>query len=90
MEKDLILICDVRTSYFSIARYSGGATINGNTFKYYYERDILVRKDWCKFYERMPWSDFVAAVKSGVKPELPSKRKVNEQQKSPSIPSLFD
>lgn len=71
MNDNVIVIADVSSSYFSVARYSGGIKYNGTVYIYCRERDILVREDWEKFYRKLPWETFITAVKTGKKPELP-------------------
>ena len=97
LENDYIVIANVSTSYFSVARYSGGVKINGKLFLYCPIRDILVRDDWMKAYQTLDYNKFLEAVKSGVKPELPSnthrgRKAKNKGDKSSKIetPSLFD
>lgn len=83
MKDDFILIMEVSQSYFSVARYSGEARINGEIYTYHPERDILIRSDWNRFYKNMNWDDFVAAVKTGIKPKLEPKNKIlAERQES--------
>lgn len=100
MESEYIVIANVSTSYFSVARYSGGVKINGKTFLYCPIRDILVREDWMKAYQKLDYNQFLEAVKSGVKPELPSNPKSNSRAKKSKdknnennpleTPTLFD
>lgn len=80
---------DVSTSFFSVARYSGGATICGISYVYCPERDVLIQRDWLKYYQRLSWSEFIEAVKSGKKPILPKKIKRKEKIQN-DTPSLFD
>lgn len=83
MNENPIIIPNITGSYFSIARYSGGAVINGKTYIYYPERDILVRSDWDKFFKKLRWEDFISAVKKGVKPSIKDlRKKVIDRQKS--------
>lgn len=70
---EIIVIMEVSSSYFSVARHYGGMKYNGRNYWYHPERDMLVRDDWDKFYKKMPWDDFIAAVKTGIKPKLPKK-----------------
>jgi len=90
MNNGFIIVADVSSSYFSVARHAGGATINGELFIYCPERDILVRDDWMKFYRRMPWDDFITAVKVGKKPILPKKPTKAKKEEETNQPSLFD
>ena len=92
MNDDFIIVTGVSTSFFSVARYTGGATIHGTAYVYCAERDILVREDWLKYYRRLPYDDFVAAVKSGIKPQLPKKKtaKGKIEETESQTPSLFD
>lgn len=95
MNDNVIVIADVSSSYFSVARYSGGIKYNGTVHIYCRERDILVREDWGKFYRKLPWGTFIAAVKTGKKPELPKKAtrataKAQRKEQSDNQPSLFD
>lgn len=85
-----IIIDNISTSFFSLARYSGGARINGEIYTYVAERDILVQDDWMKFYNAMPWDEFLAAVKTGVKPKLKRKVKASPAKVNKDAPSLFD
>lgn len=68
MNNNIIVIANVSTSHFSVARHCGGININRRLFSYCPERDILIRDDWMKFYHHMPWNAFVTAVKTGIKP----------------------
>lgn len=92
MKNNVILISNISLSYFSVARHYGGATIEGKTYRYFQERDILVREDWVKCYQRLPWEDFVEAVKAGVKPQLPTKRQPEQPKRGnvTELPLLFD
>lgn len=84
-----IIICNVSTSPFSVARHYGGARIYGTMYHYKPERDILVREDWDKAYSKVDWKTFCDAVNRGVKPEIPKKinpKKVIED----NTKSLFD
>lgn len=92
MKDNVILICDVSLSYFSVARHYGGATIEGRQYRYFQERDILVREDWVRCYQRLPWGDFVDAVKTGIKPQLSTEKKSIKPQRESiaELPSLFD
>ncbi len=91
MNDNVIVIADVGSSYFSVARYSGGIQINGTIYVYCPERDILVKEDWEKYYRSMPWESFIMAVKSGNKPELPKKpTKVIRRKEINNQPTLFD
>lgn len=89
MEHTPIVIGDVSSSFFSIARYSGGAKIQGELYIYHPERDILIKSDWEKYYRRLQWEDFINAVKSGQKPPLPKKDKTKKQEQKTITPSLF-
>ena len=92
MKDNVILICDVSLSYFSVARHYGGATIEGKQYRYFQERDILVRNDWVRYYRRLPWDDFLNAVKTGIKPQLSIKKEAVQSLKDnmAEISSLFD
>lgn len=92
MNDDFIVVAGVSTSIFSVARYAGGATIQGKTYTYCAEHDILVREDWHKYYRRLPYDNFIAAVKSGIKPQLPKKKTAKEKREATELqtPSLFD
>lgn len=85
-----VLITQVSTSYFSVARYYGGAKINGEEYTYCPERDILIRRDWVNIYNRLQWEDFISAVESGVKPELSKTVNTKKQEVKQITPSLFD
>lgn len=92
MERKPIIITNVSTSYFSVARYTGGATIQGEPYTYCPIRDILIKRDWMKIYQKMQWEDFLSAVKSGKKPsllKLARKKQDNDNNKF-TTPSLFD
>ncbi len=90
MESKPILITNVSTSYFSVARYHGGATIQGESYVYCPERDILIKRDWLKIYKKLQWKDFVLAVKSGKKPKLQPEPNQNKQKIKSITQSLFD
>lgn len=93
MNENVIVITNVSSSYFSVARYSGGIKYNGTVYIYCRERDILVREDWEKFYRKLPWETFITAVKTGKKPELPKKParvKAQRKEQPDNQPSLFD
>lgn len=79
-------------SYFSVARHYGGIRINGQTFTYCPERDILVRDDWMEFYQHASWDEFIAAVKIGNNPTLSSDKKSAKAHKKENNNqlSLFD
>lgn len=87
MNGNEIVIGDVSTSFFSVARYYGGAVIGGKTYTYTPEHDALIREDWVKYYRRMRWDDFLTAVRTGIKPKS-IKKSVEEQINSQ--PLLFD
>ena len=44
-----LAIANVSMSFFSVARYYGGAKINGHSFTYCPDDDLLVRDDVVKF-----------------------------------------
>lgn len=90
MELPPILITDVSSSFFSVARYSGGAKIQGELYIYQPERDILIKNDWVKYYRRLQWEDFIKAVKSGQKPTLRKNVKTKKQEQKTITTSLFD
>lgn len=97
LENDFIVIANVSASYFSVARHTGDVNINGKLFVYCPIRDILVRNDWMKAYQTLDYNKFLEAVKSGVKPELPSNTQRGRKAKNKSdksikteTPSLFD
>lgn len=90
MERIPIVIAEVSSSFFSVARYSGGVKIQGELYIYHPERDILIKDDWDKYYRRLQWEDFIDAVKSGQKPKLPKNVKTKKQEQKPITPSLFD
>lgn len=90
MEHTPIVIKDVSSSFFSIARYSGGAKIQGELYIYHPERDILIKSDWVKYYKRLTWEDFIEAVKSGQKPKLMPKAKTVTKNPKSITPSIFD
>lgn len=58
--------------YLSVARFSGGCKVNNVFYAYEPKRDLLIRHDWLKVYAAMNYDDFIAAVKTGIKPELPT------------------
>ena len=91
-KENIIVIANVSQSMFSVARYYGCARVQGEDYTYFAEHDILVRRDWEKVCRMLPYDDFIAAVKTGIKPKLPQKeskrtRKTKEKQ---STPTLFD
>lgn len=90
MESNPIVITNVSTSYFSVARHYGGATIQGESYIYCPVRDVLIKRDWWKIYKRLQWDDFLAAVKSGQKPVLSQITKNKTQEAKFITPSLFD
>lgn len=98
MNNEPILITNISTSYFSIARHTGVIKIDGVVYAYCPERDILVKEDWLKIYKRLSWEDFIDAVKSGVKPTLPKSAKYvlpqnakpNKKEIEQTTKSLFD
>lgn len=90
MERKPIVITHVSTSYFSVARFSGGAIIQGEPYTYCPHRDILIRNDWVKFYHRLHWEEFIDAVKTGVKPANKKTSKTKNQDNKYITPSLFD
>ncbi len=90
MERKPIVITHVSTSYFSVARFSGGAIIQGEPYTYCPERDILVKRDWMKIYQKMLWEDFLSAVRTGKKPSLLKLARNKKQDTKPNTPSLFD
>ncbi len=100
MKSDCIVIANVSTSYFSIARYSGGVKFNDKLYLYCPIHDILVREDWMPIYRKLHFKEFIEAVKTGIKPKLPSYQQANSRakgskNKSPEdktieTPSLFD
>lgn len=90
MEHPPILITGVSSSFFSIARFSGGAKIQGELYIYRPERDILIKEDWVKYYQRLQWEEFLNAVKSGQKPTLAKDVKNKKQEPKTITPSLFD
>ena len=90
MERIPIVIAEVSSSFFSVARYSGGAKIQGELYIYHPEKDILIKGDWDKYYRRLQWEDFINAVKSGQKPKLPKNVKTKKQEQKIITPSLFD
>lgn len=61
--------------YIGICRHSGGISINGKQFLHIPYRDILIRQDWVKFYNSLPYGEFIKAVEAGMKPELAKKSK---------------
>ena len=82
-----IVITEVSTSIFSVARYSGGAVICGKTYKYFPHADMLIREDWVKYFQALSWDAFLSAVRDGKKPELPKKDKTKKVELTKS---LFD
>lgn len=48
------VLCHTNTSmsHLSIARHSGGCVINGKTFKYFEDDDMVVREDVVKWLNR--------------------------------------
>ena len=51
--KDMLAMGNVRTSYFSIARYYNGCKVNGQSYTYFQQDDILVRDDVVKFLKKL-------------------------------------
>lgn len=50
--KEVKIITNVRQSYFSIARFYGGCTIEGKAFKYFPDYDVLIRSDVVAKYKK--------------------------------------
>lgn len=71
----VIVVPHVTNSPISVARFSGGCKVNNVFYAYVPQRDILVREDWLKAYSAMAYDDFIAALKTGVRPELPKRRR---------------
>ena len=65
----------------SVARFSGGCWVNGIFYAYVPQRDILVREDWLGAYSAMAYDEFIAAVKTRAKPELPTCRTCKHRQR---------
>lgn len=79
--KKVILILEAsRQPYLSICQLTGAVQVNGTVYLYNREQDILVREDWAKFYKALPYEDFLNAVRTGKKPQLPKKNKTPKQQ----------
>ncbi len=89
MEIKPILITNVSTSYYSVTRHYGEATIQGEAYVYCPERDILIKRDWWKVYKLLKWDDFLSALSSGEKPPLSKTAQYVNNNNSPT-PSLFD
>lgn len=87
-----IIIANVSTSMFSVARHYGGMKFGGKTYVYKPERDILIREDWDNAYRHLEWNTFIDGVKAGVKPAIPKKesRKQAKQAIEDNTKSLFD
>ncbi|MDD3041016.1 hypothetical protein [Bacteroides sp.] len=83
--KAIVIAQASQQPYIGICHHSGGIPINGKQFLYIPYRDILIRQDWVKFYNSLPYEEFIKAVETGVKPELAKKSK----KKKVELPSLF-
>ena len=79
----VIVVTEVtKQPYLSVARFAGGCRVNGILCVYIPQLDILIRQDWLKAYSALSYDEFIASVKTGVKPELPKLRK-NKQERTP-------
>lgn len=80
-----IIIENVLHSQLSIARFSGGARINGVEYIYVPHRDILVQHKYWKQYAKLGYEQFKKFIQNG-KEEIstnkisrPRKKKANPQ-----------
>lgn len=60
-----IIIENVLHSQLSIARFSGGARINGVDYIYVPHRDILVQHKYWKQYEKLGYEKFKKFIQNG-------------------------
>ena len=71
-------------SQLSIAKYYGGIRINGIEYLIMEVSNDLVRKDWCKVYEKLGRDKTIELIKSHITlkeaKELLKKKKVNEME----------
>ena len=71
-------------SQLSIAKYYGGIRINGIEYLIMEVSNDLVRKDWCKVYEKLGLDKTIELIKSHITlkeaKELLKKKKVNEME----------
>ena len=89
MQETPILILEAsRQPYLSIARHTGAIRYNGSEYLYIPPRDALLRKDWVKVYQSLPYDDFLAAVRTGTKPDLKALRQ-QKKREQPPMPNLF-
>lgn len=61
----IVIIYASQQPYIGICRHFGGISINGMQFRYIPSRDILIRHDWVKCYNSMPFEAFIKAVETG-------------------------
>ena len=87
-----IIIENVSHSQLSIARFSGGARINGVDYVYVPHRDILVQHKYWRQYAKLGYEKFKQFIQNG-KEEIktdrvnrPREKKANPQM----LPGLFD
>lgn len=81
----IVIIHASQQPYIGICRHFGGISINGMQFRHIPSRDILIRHDWVKCYNSMPFEAFIKAVETGVKLEPAKRRKKNKDE----LPNLF-
>ena len=87
-----IIIENVSHSQLSIARFYGGARVNGVEYVYVPYQDILVQRKYCKQYAKLGYEQFKQFIQNG-KEEIktdkvtkPGNRKADPQV----LPGLFD
>lgn len=87
-----IIIENVSHSQLSIARFSGGAIINGVEYVYVPHRDILVQHKYWRQYAKLGYEQFKQFIQNGkeeIKTDKATKP-VNRKADPQVLPGLFD
>lgn len=87
-----IIIENVSRSQLSIARFSGGARINGVDYVYIPHLDILIQKKHFKEYAKLGYKKFKQFIQNGKEEIKTDKvRKSGNRKTDPQVlPGLFD
>lgn len=73
-----ILITNVSHGQLSIARHYRGININGVSYSYFADRDILVQDKYRSKYQRLSYKKFLEYIKN------PHEKKESNTEKSPA------
>lgn len=87
-----IIIENVSHSQLSIARFYGGARVNGVEYVYVPYQDILVQRKYCKQYAKLGYEQFKQFIQNG-KEEIKTDRVNRPREKkanSQVLPGLFE